>query len=150
MLREVVEADLEAFFVHQSDLAAAQMAAFAPRGRAAFFAHWRQNVLVNPANRAMTIVVSGLAAGYVSSWQHEGRRYVAYWLGQEHWGMGIATRALQEFLSHEPTRPLFACVASHNVASVRVLRKCGFRMVEDVVASASADGVVELVMELAV
>ena len=40
----------------------------------------------------------------------------------------MATEALFAFLCLEPTRPLHAGVAKHNVAaSIRVLQKCGFK-----------------------
>ena len=42
---------------------------------------------------------------------------------------GIATRALEEFLRLEATRPLYAGAARDNVASIRVLTKCGFVVV---------------------
>src|SRR2546430_10865982 len=42
------------------------------------------------------------------------------------WGKGIATRALSQFLGHVKDRPLYAVVAKHHVASIRVLEKCGF------------------------
>ena len=41
-------------------------------------------------------------------------------------GRGIATAALTAFLRLEQTRPLYAGVAKHDAASVRVLQKCGF------------------------
>jgi mannose-6-phosphate isomerase-like protein (cupin superfamily) len=37
------------------------------------------------------------------------------------------TQALAGFLGHVDTRPLYAQVASHNAASIRVLENCGFR-----------------------
>jgi RimJ/RimL family protein N-acetyltransferase len=43
----------------------------------------------------------------------------------------VATAALSAFLSLEQTRPLHAGVAEHNVASIRVLQKCGFVRFED-------------------
>ena len=43
------------------------------------------------------------------------------------WGRGVATEALSAFLGLEPVRPLYAGVAKHNVASIRVLQKCGFK-----------------------
>jgi len=55
-----------------------------------------------------------------------GRPSVGYWLGREFWDRGIATRALAEFLTLIPTRPLYARAASDNVGSIRVLEKCGF------------------------
>jgi RimJ/RimL family protein N-acetyltransferase len=53
---------------------------------------------------------------------------VGYWIGKEYWGRGIATAALQEFLTHLKMRPLHAYVAKHNKASIRVLEKCGFKV----------------------
>jgi RimJ/RimL family protein N-acetyltransferase len=50
-------------------------------------------------------------------------------IGRDDWGRGIATRALQEFLQLEVTRPLYARAASDNAASIRVLTKCGFLVV---------------------
>ena len=45
------------------------------------------------------------------------------------WGRGIATGALSAFLGIVETRPLFAHVAKANLGSIRVLEKCGFKMV---------------------
>ena len=67
--------------------------------------------------------------GHIASFDLEGRREVTYWIGREDWGRGIATRALQELLRLEGTRPLYARAASDNAASIRVLRKCGFLIV---------------------
>jgi RimJ/RimL family protein N-acetyltransferase len=64
--------------------------------------------------------------GYISSWSQEERRLIAYWIGREYWGRGIATAALAEFLGYERARPLHAFVAAHNAGSIRVLEKCGF------------------------
>ena len=49
----------------------------------------------------------------------------------------MATAALTAFLRLEPIRPLHAGVAKHNVASIRVLQKCGFKI--DSVEEASND-----------
>jgi RimJ/RimL family protein N-acetyltransferase len=46
-------------------------------------------------------------------------------------GRGIATEAISAFLLLEQTRPLYASVAKHNAASIRVLQKCGFMHFED-------------------
>ena len=51
---------------------------------------------------------------------------VSYWLGKEFWGKGIATWALGEFLEFDRSRPMYARVAKDNLASLRVLQKCGF------------------------
>ena len=39
---------------------------------------------------------------------------------------GVATRALSEFLGHVQVRPMYARVVKDNIASLRVLEKCGF------------------------
>lgn len=146
MLRDVLETDLAIFFEQQREPAANRMAAFPAREREAFFPHWRDNVLANPSARVRTIVVDGAVAGYVSSWEQEGERLVAYWLGQAYWGRGIGSSALREFLDIETTRPLRAYVAALNVGSMRVLERCGFRRVDDAVAG--VDGVEEYRYEL--
>jgi RimJ/RimL family protein N-acetyltransferase len=142
LLRDVDEADLPIFFEHQRDEEAHRMAAFPPRDRDAFMAHWRDKVLANATGRRKTIVAGGEVAGYVTSWQQGDERLVAYWIGREHWGRGVATAALAEFVSeHETTRPLHAHVAAQNAGSIRVLEKVGFERVGAPVAG--DDGVAE-------
>jgi RimJ/RimL family protein N-acetyltransferase len=68
-------------------------------------------------------------AGNIVCWEQAGEREVGYWLGKEYWGKGIATRALKEFLEMVKTRPLMAHVAKRNIASRRVLEKCGFAVI---------------------
>src|SRR5260221_6756322 len=146
-LREVNEDDLEIFFEQQRELEANRMAAFAARDRDHFMTHWRTKVLGGPGVIARTITVGDAVAGNVESWEQDGRRFVGYWLGSAFWGRGLATTALAEFVaSHDSTRPLFAWVAVSNVASVRVLDKCGFRQRGDVVTA--RDGVEEILVEL--
>ena len=146
MLRKVTEEDLPIFFEHQLDEEAVRMAAFPSREREVFLNHWRTKVLL-PENLNRTIVADGNVAGYIGSWEQDGQRLVAYWLGREHWGKGIATQALTEFLGLLTIRPVHAYVAAHNLGSIRVLEKCGFRKVahEDPQAP---DGVAEVLMML--
>jgi RimJ/RimL family protein N-acetyltransferase len=147
VLREVVEDDLPIFFEHQRDPEGARMAAFTPRDREAFMAHWTTKVLGDPAAMAWTVVLDGDVAGNVVSWIQDGRRLVGYWIGREHWGKGVATRGLTAFLDLVPTRPLYAYVATSNAASIRVLEKCGFvRTGED--PGPAEDGIEELIMAI--
>jgi RimJ/RimL family protein N-acetyltransferase len=148
-LRQVVEADLPVLFEHQRDPDAVTMAHFPPRDRDAFMIHWRTRVLGSPTSTPRTIEVDGQVAGYVASWQPaEGPRELGYWLGRAYWGRGIASEAVKAFLSScEPRRPLMALVAAHNVASRRVLEKCGFVAVGEPVIG--ADGVGEVTLRLA-
>jgi len=141
MLRDVVEADLPIFFEQQLDPESTRMAAFPARTEwTAFLAHWRK-ILGTPACCNQTIVWNDQVAGYVGSWQEDGRRLIAYWLGREFWGRGLATAALATFLDHDRARPLHAFVAAHNVGSIRVLEKCGFVRVGG--PEAAPDGVHE-------
>ena len=128
LLRNVVESDLPIFFEQQLDPVANQMAAFPARDREAFMAHWTK-ILAGETNILKTILFDGQVAGNIVSWEQpdEGsEQEVGYWLGREYWGKGIATRALAAFLEHVTARPLYAYVAKHNLASIRVLEKCGF------------------------
>jgi len=137
-----MEDDLPVFFEHQLDPAATELAAFPARDRDAFTAHWTK-VLGDETVAKKAIVVDGNIAGNIVSFDLSGEREVGYWIGREYWGRGIATRALAEFLAVEPTRPLYATVAKHNVASIRVLEKCGFTIsgVDSEFSRTAGDGV---------
>ena len=128
-LRAVTEADLPIFFAHQADAEAARMAAFPSREREAFMAHWQKimNPVANPTGILATIVADGAVAGNVVYWEAEGEPNLGYWLGRAHWGQGIATAAVGQFLTQIGQRPVYAHVARHNLASLRVLEKCGFQ-----------------------
>ena len=129
-LRDVREEDFEAFFEHQLDPVARHMAAFAaedPADRDKFMERWRR-ILANDKVVKKTILCDGLVAGHIVSFTQLGETGVGYWLGKQYWGQGLATRALAEFLEYVPTRPLYARVVKDNVASRRVLEKCGFKI----------------------
>src|SRR5215210_9459270 len=111
-LRNVEPNDLPIFYEQQLDADATRMAAFPPRDRAAFDAHWATKILGNPAAVKQTILVDGQVAGNIGSWPQDGVRLVGYWIGKEHWGKGVATRALAAFLHLVTERPLHAHVAS--------------------------------------
>ncbi len=128
LLRNVEEGDLPIFFDQQQDADANHMAAFTarnPADRAAFMAHWAR-ILADETITKQTIVVDGQVAGNVVSFEQGGKREGGYWIGKSFWGKGVATRALSEFLHHIEVRPLYAYVAKDNLASRRVLEKCGF------------------------
>ncbi len=127
VLRAVVEADLPIFYQQQLDPQAAQMAAFPPRAEAPFMKHWAQ-IMADKTNTLKTILFNGEVAGNIVSWDQDDRREVGYWLGREYWGKGVATHALSAMLSCVTVRPLYAHVARGNLASRRVLEKCGFRI----------------------
>jgi len=54
---------------------------------------------------------------------------ITYWIDRKSWGKGIATKALQKFLSIETIRPVFGRVAFDNFGSQKVLEKCGFKKI---------------------
>ena len=126
-LRNVEVADLPLFFEHQRDPIAVAMVAFNSRDRAAFDQHWAK-LLADDSLLKKTVIVDGEVAGNIGSWTAEGKREVGYWIDRAFWGRGVATAALSAFLSLEQTRTLYAGVAKHNVASIRVLQKCGFKL----------------------
>jgi RimJ/RimL family protein N-acetyltransferase len=128
LLRDVSELDLDAFYEHQLDPEATRMALFPARDRESFDAHW-QRLLANDALTKKTVVYEGNVAGNVLCWEMDGSRLVGYWLGREFWGKGLATQALAELVDEVTARPLHAWVATSNVASIRVLEKCGFVVV---------------------
>ena len=126
-LRDVEAGDLPLFFEHQRDPVAVAMVAFNSREREAFDQHWAK-LLADEKNLAKTILVGDEVAGHIGSWTSDGKREIGYWIDRALWGRGIATEALSSFLRLEQTRPLHAGVAKHNVASIRVLQKCGFTL----------------------
>jgi RimJ/RimL family protein N-acetyltransferase len=149
MLRDVTADDLPTLFVHQLDPDASRMAAFPPRDRAAFMTHWTTNVLANDAVIKKAILVGGEVAGHVVAFEMEGDLEVGYWVAKEHWGKGVATRALAQFLEQVRRRPLVAHVARHNVGSIRVLEKCGFTLVREGTGIVRGEPVEEVVLVLA-
>jgi len=142
-LRPVVEADLEAFYEQQADPESVELAALAARSREEHFPHWRKS-LADETTLARTIDIDGVAAGHIVSFLRDGLepREVGYWIAREYWGRGVATAALAAFLEEETRRPLTAGVAIHNIASRRVLEKCGFTVIETL-TDPKGDGVDE-------
>jgi len=126
VLRDVLEGDLPIFLEHQLDPAAIRMAAFTPRDEKEFMEHWKTKILGDPSVTKKTILVDGHIVGHVASCDRSGKREIGYWIGRDHWGKGIATEALSRFLREATERPLHAVVAKRNIASIRVLEKCGF------------------------
>jgi RimJ/RimL family protein N-acetyltransferase len=151
-LRDVAAADLSIFFEYESDPAAIQMAAFTrkdPTDREAFTAHWTK-ILKNDSIIKRTITADGQVAGSIMCFELFGQPSVSYWIGKEYWGKGIATRALSQFLERLILRPLYARAARDNVASLRVLEKCGFEIVgyERGFANARGKEIEEAVLQL--
>jgi RimJ/RimL family protein N-acetyltransferase len=129
-LRDVEPGDLPMFFEHQRDPVAVAMVAFKSRDREAFDAHWAK-ILADETCLKKTIMIDGEVAGNIGSFEREQKREVGYWIDRAYWGRGVATAAVSAFLELETRRPLYAGVAPHNAASLRVLEKCGFTVVRE-------------------
>jgi len=147
-LRPVIASDLPIIFDQMSDSESSAMAAVPPRDKDAFDAHW-EKIMANPETILRTIEVDGQVAGYLVSFMMGDERQVGYWLGKEFWGKGIASESLKQFLGVVKTRPLFGRVAKHNAASLRVLEKCGFKVIgEDKYVNIGKEEVAEFVLKL--
>lgn len=127
-LRLVTENDLPHFFEYQFDPEANYMAAFTAKDRTdqdAFMAHWNK-VLRDETITIRTILYEGEIVGSILCHGWFGEPEISYWIGKAWWGKGIATAALNAFLCIITERPLYARVVKDNMASLRVLQKCGF------------------------
>jgi RimJ/RimL family protein N-acetyltransferase len=127
-LRDVYESDLAVFFQHQQDPVANYMAAFTaedPSDHQAFLDHWSR-ILADDSTLTQSISFDGAVVGHVATFEQFGEREITYWVDRAYWNQGIATAALRQFLPRIATRPLYARAAKDNIASRRVLEKCGF------------------------
>jgi RimJ/RimL family protein N-acetyltransferase len=129
-LRDATIHDLPIFFEQQRDPDANYMAAFTakdPENRDAYMARWGK-ILSDETGIVKAILLDGQVVGQFLSYVDEeiGHPEVGYWIGKSYWGKGIATSALAAFLKDIKERPLYARAAKDNVASLRVLEKCGF------------------------
>lgn len=141
-LRSVALSDLEIFFEQQLDLQANIMAAFTSKNvndRAAFDTKWGK-ILADPAIAIQTVLADDQVAGYVLHHSWFGDPEITYWLGREFWGKGIATQALSSFLEQEQLRPLYGRVAKDNIASRKVMEKCGFVLIGEDKSFSNARG----------
>jgi len=88
---------------------------------------------ISPTNN-FAIEVDGKVAGGIGMDPLEGERRITavfgYWLGRAYWGRGIATAACAAFTDYAMNERGFvrleAAVYAPNVASMRVLEKCGY------------------------
>jgi RimJ/RimL family protein N-acetyltransferase len=132
LLRPVRDSDLPDFFEIELDPVGRWMAAFTSKDahdRAAFDAH-RARLAADPTVIQRTIELDGRVAGGIVCFGPAHEREIAFWIGRDLWGRGVATRALGAFLVELAERPLRARAAADNAGSIRVLEKCGFRLVE--------------------
>ena len=74
-------------------------------------------------------MAEGQVAGHIACYPDGENMEVTYWLGREFWGRGLATQALKRMLHLVVDRPIFARAAADNIGSIRVLQKCGFKII---------------------
>ena len=130
-LRPVGDGDLDGLFEQMRDPEGVRMAAFTPEDpgdRNAFDAHMAR-IRSSPDITMRAVTCDGRLAGSIASFPSGGQTEVTYWIDRAAWGKGIATRALALLLELVTVRPLHARAASDNAGSLRVLQKCGFRVV---------------------
>jgi RimJ/RimL family protein N-acetyltransferase len=140
-LRDLLDSDFPIFFEHQRDAASARMAAFGTQDANAseLAARWKKN-LADGTNTHKAIVEGGDVVGFVATFLYDGKLQVTYGIARSHWGRGIASAALAQLLQSVSMRPIYASAASDNVASLRVLQKCGFTIRGSTRAFANARG----------
>jgi RimJ/RimL family protein N-acetyltransferase len=139
-LRMITADDLPTLFRQQLDPQSNAMAGTKPYAEVVYHERWKK-ILADAAVVPMAIVEAGakskdaegaegvaaVIVGSISCFQRDGHDMVGYWIDRQHWGRGIASRALAMFLQQVPRRPMHAHVLSDNASSIRVLTKCGFR-----------------------
>lgn len=94
------------------------------------------SVLAAPpdAQYAWAIQVDGRAVGSIGIFRRDNIHFrtaeMGYYLAELHWGRGIMTAAIKEacqyIFTHTDIIRIFAEPYAHNLASCRVLEKCGF------------------------
>ena len=151
-LRVVEQSDLDIFFQHQQDPNSQQMAAFIskdPSSRPSFDNHWNK-IMNNDDIMIRTILYDGAIVGHIAKFIMFDQAELTYWIDRNYWGRGIATNSLKAFLSEMQIRPIYARAAKDNLASIRVLVKCGFVLTgnERGFANARGEEIDEVVMQL--
>lgn len=126
-LCNVEQRHLSHMYRMQCDQESNQMAMTIPRSAEDFYNHWTA-VLGNEKIIAKAIFVGERMAGNVCCFQVDSLDHVGYWIDRRFWNKGVATQALRLLLLEVARRPLHARVAASNVASLRVLERCGFQV----------------------
>ncbi len=135
-LKPVREDGVAALYAMHSDEASAWQAGVGLSGRS--LPEFRARMLKKaPDTKNMVISaiwLDGEMVGDVSSFLRGNKREVGYWVTRAHWGKGVASKALPLFLPFVmdiyPKSPLYARVVDGNIASIKLLQKCGFKPVE--------------------
>lgn len=132
ILRRTTAADVRTLHGFELDEASNELAGTKPRDWPTFEARWRE-ILADPDGTVTgvtprVILAGGVLVGAVNISPHEGADSIGYWIAREHWGRGIATRAVALMLNEFARRPLYATAAASNAPSIRVLLKNRFEI----------------------
>lgn len=130
-IRQTEISDLDILFQFQLDKEGGYLAAFMPKDPTDKSAYITKHtkLLSNPTVNNQTILVDDIIVGSIAKFVMEDDAEITYWIDRKYWGKGIATKALNDFLAIETTRPIFGRVAFDNFGSQKVLEKCGFEKV---------------------
>ncbi len=96
---------------------------------------WIRATGENSARTPFAVELDGRLVACVSFWPREPEGVeVAYWVGREFWGKGVASRALAMMLAggeFPQGEDVYARVMIGNTGSEKVLEKCGFVFLGD-------------------
>ena len=93
-----------------------------------------KNIASATNNLILAIEVDGAAVGSIGIMPqtdvYRKNAELGYWLGEQYWGRGIVTEAVNAVVDHTfknlTITRIYASVFERNIASIRVLEKCGF------------------------
>ena len=130
-LRPTEISDLDTLFQFQLDKEGGYLAAFMPKDPTDKVAYINKltKLLDDPTVNNQTIILDNIIVGSIAKFVMEGDTEITYWIDRKFWGQGIATKALNKFLTIDTFRPIFGRVAFDNFGSQKVLEKCGFEKV---------------------
>jgi RimJ/RimL family protein N-acetyltransferase len=104
----------------------------------------KQNGAVTRAIEYRGLFVGSVAITPQGGWRdHLGE--IGYWVGEEYWGKGIASAALNRMTDYGfeelRLRRLYAPVLAPNTASMKVLTKCGYTLEAILKSDVRKDGI---------
>ena len=110
--------------------------------------NWLAKATTTEPETQFAIELDGEAAGGIGLFlQQDVERFsaeIGYWLGEAHWGRGLATAAVREFTEFAFAQfelcRIYANVFAWNTGSVRVLEKAGYQFEGRMRSAAVKDG----------
>ncbi|WP_156308331.1 GNAT family N-acetyltransferase [Sphingobacterium endophyticum] len=144
--------DLERLFEFQKQKEGIYLAAFTasdPGDKEAYLSKF-ERILKDPKIQNYTIFLNNIIVGSIAKFPLDGKIEITYWIDRDLWGKGIASKSLAKLIEMDSDRPIYGRVAFDNLASQKVLKKCGFiRIAEDKgFANARQKEIVEYIYQL--